>query len=70
MTCSLCGSTLNEMYNGGFVMSSGEWCTGCEGQRLALGKAFLDETGSTWLYDKGEFVLRTVRGLLKNDETC
>ena len=63
MKCNLCDSSVFPLYNG-------EWCTHCEEQRLALGQAFMDETGSTWLYDKGEFVLRKVRELLKHDWTA
>lgn len=38
-----------------------ERCQSCEDQRVALGEAFLAETGTTWLYDKGAMVLREVR---------
>lgn len=52
-TCSICDSIT--------PVTSFGWCDNCELQRVALGEAFLAETGTTWLYDKGAFVLRTVR---------
>lgn len=50
----------------GFDQRSGgfDWCDKCEVDRLKLGKAFEEETRTTWLYDKGAFVLRTVRAIL------
>lgn len=60
MICSLCGNGYGDPKD----LSRDSWCGPCESDRVALGQAFLEETGSTWLYDKGEFVLRKVRELL------
>lgn len=57
--CSICGT--------GFTyaeMLGPSWCSKCEEDRIKLAEAFLAETGTTWLYDKGAFVLNTVRAIL------
>lgn len=58
LSCDICGGPVGPP---GTVSPVRKRCQSCEDQRTALGEAFMDETGSTRLYDKGDFVLRIVR---------